>query len=76
MDINQKPEIKFSKSEKFSSNYRLEGRNQFRETDKHIYNDCATDLNFSSALVNCSHLDLHLEIQQLFLEKSLSTLCK
>lgn len=36
MDINQKPEIKFSKSE-FSSNYRLEGRNQFRETDKPMF---------------------------------------
>lgn len=37
MDINQNPEIKFSKSEKFSSNYRLEGRNQFRETDKPMF---------------------------------------
>lgn len=30
-DINQKPQIKFGESEEFSS-YRLEGRNQFRET--------------------------------------------
>lgn len=32
MDINQKTEIKFGKNGEFSSNYRLEGRNQFRKT--------------------------------------------
>lgn len=34
-----------------------------RETQtNYVYNDCATDLNFSSALINRSHLDLHFEI--------------
>lgn len=70
----QNSEIKFGKNgNSFPVITDQKAEINFGKTDKtHVYNDCATDLNFSSALVNFTFGSSLLRFESCFLEKKKS----